>query len=243
MFAVGSEAYLALPKGGVVPDSHLLLVPIQHMGSLATAPEPLKLEVNKFLIALSHMFKAQQKQMVVFERVLSSGKRNTQELPQHTHLQILGVPITSSTGYEGSPAGRAQAVFQSEGAFRQIAFDVIGEDDDIASLVKKKQSTEEEPRDLEYLYVEVPDGNEKVDDSKEVSKDVRAHSVVRLLHAIPPGAKHPVQFGREVLCRLLQCPERLQWKQCAEPKEKEEELVEKVKKSFAPFDFTLETTK
>jgi hypothetical protein len=50
--------------------------------------------------------------------------------------------------------------------------------------------------------------------------------------------KHPVQFGREVLCRLLNCPERLSWKTCAAGVEAETAATEAFRKAFAPFDFT-----
>ncbi len=62
--------------------------------------------------------------------------------------------------------------------------------------------------------------------------------LARLLHRVPPGAKHPVQFGREVLCRLLGCPERLSWKACAAGAEAEAAAVAAFRREFAPFDFT-----
>jgi hypothetical protein len=62
----------------------------------------------------------------------------------------------------------------------------------------------------------------------------------RLLHRVPPGAKHPVQFGREVLCRLLNLPDRLTWKACVGSVEEETAQTEALRAAFAPFDFTAE---
>jgi hypothetical protein len=62
----------------------------------------------------------------------------------------------------------------------------------------------------------------------------------RLLHVVPPGTKHPVQFGREMVCRLLAAPDRLSWKACAVPQEEEAAQADAFRKAFAPFDFTAE---
>ncbi|KAL7295493.1 hypothetical protein TKK_0011141 [Trichogramma kaykai] len=68
-----------------------------------------------------------------------------------------------------------------------------------------------------YFYAELPDG-------------------VRLFHKI----KHdfPLQFGREVCCcdRILDCPNRFDWKDCALSTEQEFMLAEKIKSKFQPFD-------
>ena len=62
----------------------------------------------------------------------------------------------------------------------------------------------------------------------------------RLLHVVPPGTKHPVQFGREMVCRLLAAPDRLSWKACALSQEAEAAQAEAFRQAFAPFDFTAE---
>ena len=62
----------------------------------------------------------------------------------------------------------------------------------------------------------------------------------RLLHRVPMNSKHPVQFGREVVCRLLNLPDRLAWKSCVDPPEVEARMTEAFRASFAPFDFTAE---
>lgn len=63
---------------------------------------------------------------------------------------------------------------------------------------------------------------------------------VRLLHLVPAGVRHPVQFGREVLCRLLALPGRLAWKECAVGAEAEGAQAAAFRDAFAPFDFTAE---
>ncbi|CAP29303.1 Protein CBG09248 [Caenorhabditis briggsae] len=65
---------------------------------------------------------------------------------------------------------------------------------------------------------------------------------------LPDGSKlftrnmkgFPLQFGREVLAStpILDCEDKVDWKSCVLAKEKETELVNKLKADFKPFDFT-----
>lgn len=67
---------------------------------------------------------------------------------------------------------------------------------------------------------------------------------------LPDGSKlftrsmkgFPLHFGREVLAStpILDCEDKVDWKACVLAKEKEVELVNKLKSDFKPFDFTAE---
>ena len=52
----------------------------------------------------------------------------------------------------------------------------------------------------------------------------------------------PLQFGREVLAdtRLLDMPERVDWKACSTNKEEETDATKQFRKMFSQFDFTME---
>ncbi|GAQ77685.1 hypothetical protein KFL_000020470 [Klebsormidium nitens] len=58
----------------------------------------------------------------------------------------------------------------------------------------------------------------------------------RLLHAIKPGEKLPMQFGREVLADLRGTPERADWRACKLTTEEETEMADAFKEMFKPFD-------
>lgn len=60
-----------------------------------------------------------------------------------------------------------------------------------------------------------------------------------LLHLVPQGHRHPLNFAREVVARLLDMPERADWKNCALSLEEEEEMAKSFKTLFAPFDWSL----
>ncbi len=104
----------------------------------------------------------------------------------------------------------------------------------------------------EYLFVEVPDPAHlpaantpwplpptPAEDGAASAPCAPRPSFVRLLHRVPAQAKHPLQFGREILCRLLNAPDKIEWKKCAVGQEAETLAVTAFRKAFAPFDFTL----
>ncbi|KAJ9592078.1 hypothetical protein L9F63_001387, partial [Diploptera punctata] len=47
VISIGTEAYLALAKGGIVPD-HVLILPVGHHQSLSDLPEQVEEEINKY---------------------------------------------------------------------------------------------------------------------------------------------------------------------------------------------------
>ena len=49
--SIGTDAYMALPKGGITPE-HVLVIPVEHQPSYAAAPEALVTEMDRFKDAL-----------------------------------------------------------------------------------------------------------------------------------------------------------------------------------------------
>lgn len=74
---IGHHAYMALPKGGLVPD-HLLILPVNHIQSMVAAPEDVRDEIEKYKKALIAMYAKQNKCVAMFERNFKTQ-----------HLQIL----------------------------------------------------------------------------------------------------------------------------------------------------------
>uniref|UniRef100_A0A915B5N8 Cwf19-like protein C-terminal domain-containing protein n=1 Tax=Parascaris univalens TaxID=6257 RepID=A0A915B5N8_PARUN len=70
-----------------------------------------------------------------------------------------------------------------------------------------------------YFYVELPDG------TRMAALNVR---------------NFPLQFAREVLATraLLNCEEKVDWRNCELAKDEQIMLVKKLQHSFKPFDFT-----
>ncbi|KAH3727587.1 CWF19-like protein 1 isoform X2 [Dreissena polymorpha] len=86
--SVGEQTYLALAKGGLVPD-HILILPIGHYQSSVTAPDEVMNEIDKFKKALKKCFKKQGKAVVFFERNFKTQ-----------HLQIQAVPVPADSAQE-----------------------------------------------------------------------------------------------------------------------------------------------
>eukprot|EP00741_Cyanophora_paradoxa_P003247 tig00000691_g3155.t1 len=105
-------------------------------------------------------------------------------------------------------APKVQEVYEKEGGRHRIGFEKILPFEDL-----KKQLG---PRD-QYFLVELPTGD-------------------RLLHRVPGGARHPLQFGREALAVLINKPERGDWKACVVDEDEEKAMAGRFRDRFAPFE-------
>lgn len=216
--SIGAESYLAMPKGGVSPD-HVLIAPIQHYPSLSVASKECWDEAWQFVDALQAVFRKQGKGTVVFERVLYRGGRT--DVPLHTHLQVIAIP--------NEVMSRAASTFEEEGKYRAVHLTRLPSNEDLLSAVRQKRLDKEQTGDfspVEYFYVECR--------SSDISEDP-----VRLINFVEPKAPHPLQFGREVLCRLIGVPDRITWKNCVLSEEEETKQTNEFRATFEPFDFTL----
>jgi len=59
-----------------------------------------------------------------------------------------------------------------------------------------------------------------------------------MVHLIRQEQPFSIQFGRMVLCNLLDSPERVDWKACVVNDAEEREDAHAFKAAFAPFDTT-----
>jgi hypothetical protein len=131
--SIGQEAYLAMPKGAINED-HALIVPIAHEASTSKLSTATLAEIDRFKHALGEYFRAQDKEMIVFDRnILTVGAT-------HCHVQIVGVPREK--------AAIAHQAFLQEGDKYNVKFQELKPGDDVKTLTKDKP----------YFYAEVPDG-------------------------------------------------------------------------------------
>jgi hypothetical protein len=131
VISIGSESYLALAKGGMVPD-HVLILPVGHHQSLATSPDAVKEEIEKFKRALKKFFRKQQKVPVFFERNFKTS-----------HLQIQAVPIPCDM------ATRLKDVFQDNAEQRGLQLDELPPHANLSQVVTPRTP---------YFCVELPSG-------------------------------------------------------------------------------------
>ena len=80
----------------------------------------------------------------------------------------------------------------------------------------------------QYLYITMP------------GPDSSSTDDLRLVAIVKQGQRFPLQFGREVMCRMLGAPDRVNWKQCALGKDAESAKVEAFRKVFAKHEPSIE---
>ncbi|CAD6186691.1 unnamed protein product [Caenorhabditis auriculariae] len=190
--SVGDSCYVAMPKGPLT-DDHVMILSIEHIQSLVSAPVNVRDEVEKFKNAFTLAADKMGKAMVAFERNYRT---------QHLQVQLVPIPKTSTKSLK--------TAFMNAAAVAGTELVTVGAEENLADLVNEG---------CPYFMVELPDG------SRLFTRSMK---------------NFPLQFAREVLAGrpILDCEAKIDWRACSLAKNKEVELVEKVKKSFKPFDFT-----
>ncbi|NXN91198.1 C19L1 protein, partial [Rhinopomastus cyanomelas] len=131
--SIGTHCYLALAKGGLLPD-HVLILPIGHYQSMVDLSLEVVEEVSKYKSALRKFFRSKGKRFVLFERNYRS---------QHLQLQVIPVPLDHCTSEDIKESFIAQAQEQ------QIELVEIPEHSDITQVAQPGTP---------YFYVELDTG-------------------------------------------------------------------------------------
>ncbi|CAH8566185.1 unnamed protein product [Heterobilharzia americana] len=102
--SIGTQAYVALPRGSIVPD-HVLILTIGHHQSWVACPDYVRVEIEEYKSRLKRMFTAQGKAMVVFERNLKTHHYQLQVVPVPFSVaaEVKQVFLDLSVNFEGSP--------------------------------------------------------------------------------------------------------------------------------------------
>ncbi|KAI0071557.1 nuclear protein [Panus rudis PR-1116 ss-1] len=214
--SIGSECYVSLPKGQIIPTQHaesysgakipsipggghVLIIPITHYPSYSTIPadlaDPIFEETKKYLQALKTFYSSYNAHPVSFEAARHSGKGG------HAHIQVIPVPKSLS-------AEKIEDAIITEG--RRLGADFEHEEEDAPAS--------DGPRG--YFRISLPDGR-------------------RLVHFMKDGVPFNIQFGRQVLAGLLGVPERFDWKTCIQTEDEDRADAERFKEAFTQYDPTL----
>ncbi|XP_072197050.1 CWF19-like protein 1 isoform X3 [Excalfactoria chinensis] len=130
--SIGTHCYLALAKGGLLPD-HVLILPIGHYQSVVDLSSEVMEEVTKYKSALKEFFRSKGKRYVLFERNYKS---------QHLQLQVIPVPLDYSSE-------DIKECFITQAQEQQIELLEIPEHSDITQVVHPGTP---------YFYVELDTG-------------------------------------------------------------------------------------
>lgn len=129
--SVGNDVYLALAKGGLVPQ-HVLIIPVTHHFSTTSIPDSVASEIEQFKTALRKLYAVDSKLPVFFERNYRAP---------HLQIQVVPVPEDCAENLKSS----FQELAESEG------FSL----DELPEFSKLEQIA---PPGTPYFYVELPSG-------------------------------------------------------------------------------------
>lgn len=207
--AIGSECYVTLPKGQIIPThpvnnqfrvpggGHVLIVPITHYPTYSTIPSDLAPsileETEQYKTSLQAMYAKHGSCAVVFEVGRLSAKGG------HAHVQAVPIPL--------SLKDKVEQAFITEG--RQLGIDFEPDPEAAMEACAGGKGS--------YFKVDLPDGR-------------------KMVHLMKDHIPFSIQFGRQVLVSLLDMPNRLDWKACTLSEADDRADAESFKVAFAPFD-------
>ena len=191
---VGEELYITLPKGGIIME-HALLVPISHEESFSKflqSDEGLD-EADQLISRLEKTFAKNGYAMMFIDRSLIFDKAPQ----QHAYVEALPVPVQA--------IDQMETVMIEQANLLGITLKPIG-----GGLGSTTRSNLEEIRKLdEYLFLQFPGGKAFVFNGKSSTfEDSKLRNGL-------------LQFGRMIVCELLRCPEKVNWKSCIASKQQE----------------------
>jgi hypothetical protein len=206
--AATTEIYVATARGPIVP-SHMMILPVKHAPCFAACPPELRTSLQNHLAAVRKMARAGGQEVIVWERWIPMS------VSAANHMQLQVVPIDNST------AGAARQ------ALEQTAKDKLG-----GVKLKKLQSYDEVADHLNddpftsYIYFEIPGDN-----------TAKGRAIERYMYAgtDPDGPRIPINIGRLVACELLDCQEKVDWRQCQEDRETERDIASTLREQFKAF--------
>lgn len=192
--AIGTECYVAMPKGQLPPTSnplspvpgggHVLIIPIEHFPSLLGHPDPalarpIAAEMEAWRGALRKAYASFDASLVSWEICRTTGTRAG-------HMQSQSVPIPRRM-LEGLEEFFRQAAVKYE-------YEMIEDQTEVNRLLTVSDSLEERQSRSDYFRL-----------------DLDQKTWLMQLH----GKRFYLQFPRETLANFLGIPDRADWKRCA----------------------------
>ncbi|XP_053992895.1 uncharacterized protein LOC128883986 isoform X2 [Hylaeus volcanicus] len=207
--SLGEKVYVALAKGGLVSD-HVLIIPVTHFPNYLFCPPDISLELENFVQVLRQCFKAQNRDVIVYERYFPM------KVTTGMHMQFQVIPIPETLSKKSSQALLKRA--KKAG----VKLHQLNEKESLKDLCHYVKNSVVSP----YFYVEIPGVTDLTIERWIYTDSARSPGDDKVL---------PFNFGREFVADLLEKPERSNWKSCIEDVTKENHAVEKLNTLFASF--------
>lgn len=120
--SIGTEMYLALPKGPLV-DDHVLVLPVQHVACVADVSADGEDELEKYKSAIRMYAAGLTKYVFFYERYMPTRG------PQHMQLQAIPLDIAQAL--------RCVKVLNDEFKRRGLKVEELHQDDDVMDVVER----------------------------------------------------------------------------------------------------------
>merc|ERR1719271_80076 len=205
--AATTEVYVATAKGPVSPP-HVLVLPVKHAPCYAACPPELQEALSSHVAAIRKMCRETKQDCIVWERWIPFS------LSGNNHMQIQVLPI------DAARAGNAREALE-ESVKRHLAGAKLKRVGSHAEVVDHLGDDSTTP----YIYFEIPGDN-----------TARGRAIERYVFAQPKdGPRIPMSLGRQVACQLLNCEDKVDWRQCAEDQDSEKKLATAFRELFKPY--------
>jgi len=200
-----TEVYVATARGPITPMS-VLVLPVKHAPRYAACPTELQEVLSSHVAAIRQMCRKTEKECIVFERWLPFG------MSANNHMQIQVIP------FELSRAGAARDALEAS-VKRHLPGAILRRVQSHAEVVDHLNDDSTTP----YVYFEIPGDN-----------TARGRQIERYVFAAKEP-RIPLNFGRMVACELLNCEDKVDWRQCQEDKDSESKLTRVFREAFKPY--------
>lgn len=220
ILSVGNENYLALAKGGLTED-HALILPIVHVSSSLELSNEQRTEMDRYKLALRRYYRSRGLECVMYERFIPT------RAAQHMHIQV--VPVSR----EQARTARQTLLAEAAKLDARLTFALIPREHSLAQANPARQP---------FVMFELPVVDESSPSASAPTAGDDSFPVERLIHFVQVRQKvfGVFDFPRTAVAHIIGRPDRADWKACSASEAEETELVEKMKETFGPFDFTME---
>lgn len=248
VISVGNSVYLSVPKG-MINAHHVQIIPIKHSQSIvATKAKDSKLlmEFVDFKKSLSSFFSQKLSCVpIICERKVDLNLAKQ----QHCFIEVIPVPLVASTSTSSGNETFIKNVINTECAKNHLHF--VDLQQYLANLGRYYGS--KDGFELLSLFLETVAGRLSLGDAKVIQyiyleipgvfppsvHMVNVDLEKEKLMNVPTGKgafRVPLQLSRIIACRVLNCTDKINWKNCLLSREEEKELVSRYKKDYKAFE-------
>lgn len=211
-----TEVYVATARGPITPGN-VLVLPVKHSPCYAACPPELQEVLSSHVAAIRKMCredkfpdgtpKARQ-ECIVWERWIPFS------MSQLNHMQIQVLPFDYSRGGAVREALETTVKRWMSGATLKR----LGAHSEVAEHLGDDATTP-------YVYFEIP--GDKTAGHRQIERYVFAQQ--------KGGPRIPIDIGRKVACQLLNCEDKVDWRQCQDDHDTEKRLAIAFREQFKPF--------